>query len=102
MAIAPRIKATITTARATSRPVWVFVVAEAVIGLGVAVALGLAARGITGDLALDDLPPLRALAVLPAAGAAARTLWALGPRRVLRHWHGVAVRRIDQRWAAER
>jgi hypothetical protein len=102
MTIGTRIKATIGAAKVTSRPVWTFLIVEAVTGVAVVVALALAARHLAGVLALDELPPWRTLAVLPAAGAAAHTLRAAGPVEALRRWHGVATRRIDERWAAER
>jgi hypothetical protein len=100
--IGSRIKATIAAARATSRPVWVFLAVEAVAAVALGLAVGLAAAGTVGGVALDELPPWRALAALPAAGAAGHIVWAARPAEAVRRWHGIAVRRIDERWAADR
>lgn len=102
MAITSRIKATIAAAKSTSWPVWAFLAIEALAVVALAGALGLAARAVAGGLSLDELPPWRGLAVLPAAGAAAHTLRAARPEQVLRRWQGIAVRRIDECWAADR
>lgn len=102
MTMRTRINSAINAATTTSRPVWLFVVAEALGTLALALAACVAARSLAGSVALDDLPPWRALAAFPAVGAAAGTLRALRLDEVLRRWHGIAVRRIDERWGDER
>jgi hypothetical protein len=101
MIIRTRIKATITAAKLTSRPVWAFLSAETIAALAVAVTLALVVRRVAGSVAFDELPPWRALAVFPPLGAAARLARSAGAGEALRRWHGVAVRRIDERWGDE-
>jgi hypothetical protein len=102
MTIVDRTKVLFAAAAETSRPVRVFLVVEATAALGVALVLGKVAAGVAGSIAVDDLPPWRVLAVVPALGAAAELVRATQPVAVLRRWHGVLVRRIDERWADER
>jgi len=73
------------------------VVASAALGAGCALV-----RNLALAVALDELPPWRALGWFPLAGAAGYMLRAVGPIEAVRRWHGIAVRRIDERWAAER
>jgi hypothetical protein len=102
MTITARIKATITAAKLTSRPVWAFLAAETIAAITVAVALVLVVGWMAESVALDELPPWRALAVFPVVGVAAQLARAAGAGEALRRWHGVAVRRIDERWGDER
>jgi hypothetical protein len=94
-----RITAALAAAEATSRPVWVFLVAELVAGLGLALAAGAGLARLAGAVMLEELPPWPLLPLVAAAGAAARVLRAASPIEALRRWHGVIVRRIDERWA---
>jgi hypothetical protein len=91
-----------TAAAATSRPVWLFLIVEVIVG-GLVLALGcLAGRSVVRVVALDELPPWPALGWFALLGASAYVLRAVGLVAVLRRWHGIAVRRIDERWAADR
>jgi hypothetical protein len=89
-------------AASTSRPVWIFVTVETVAG-GLLLVLALIAVARTvASIDVGHLPPWRGLAVFPLVGLAAQGLRALRPGAVARRWHGVIVRRIDERWADER
>jgi hypothetical protein len=101
MSIPTRTKALIAAASATSRPIWAFVAVETIAGVVGAVFVCTAARKLGGAVALDELPPWRALALFLLGGAAAHVMRALRPVEALRRWHGVAVRRIDERWGNE-
>jgi hypothetical protein len=85
-----------------SRPVWLFVIGEAAVLAVVVAACALLAHRVVGAVALDELPPWRALAGCLALGAAAHTVRAARPIETLRRWHGIAQRRIDERWADDR
>jgi hypothetical protein len=87
---------------ATSRPVWVFVAIETGVAGFAMVVGGLMVRKLALAVVLDDLPPWRAMPWFPLAGVAGYVVRALGPIEAVRRWHGIAVRRIDERWAAER
>jgi hypothetical protein len=102
MSITTRAKALIAAATTTSRPVWAFLAAEAIAVTGVAVVVCGTGAALAGAVALDQLPPWRALLVFPAVGAAAHLLRAAEAVQALRRWHGVAVRRIDERWGDDR
>lgn len=97
-----RITTIITAARTASRAVLAIAIVET---LAVLVASALAARaalGLAGMVQLDELPRWRSLTAFPLAGAAAYVLRALRPVEALSRWHGVAIRRIDERWGDER
>jgi hypothetical protein len=102
MTVRSRLASCLTAAASTSGPVWIFVAIEIVIGAGLATGIVYFACHLRDGVVLDELPPWRALALAPLAGAAAHLVRAAKPVDILRRWHGVAVRRIDERWAAER
>jgi hypothetical protein len=102
MRIHTRAKSLLDAASVTSKPVWVFLVVEAGAILGLVAVVVLVAAGIAQQVALDGLPPWRGLAVLPFASAAAELVRATHPFVAARRWHGVLVRRIDERWGDER
>jgi hypothetical protein len=102
MTMRTRINSTINAANVASRTVWLFVLIEILASVALAVLVCVAAIRLGHSVAFDDLPPWRALATFPAVGAAAGTLRVLRPGEVLRRWHGIAVRRIDERWGDER
>jgi len=102
MTVRSRLASCLTAAASTSGPVWIFVAIEALVGLGLAVGIAHLACRLAESLVLDELPPWRALALAPLAGAASHLVRAAKTVDVLRRWHGVAIRRIDERWAAER
>jgi hypothetical protein len=102
MSIHTQTKALSDAAPSTSKPVWIFLVVEAVAILSLAGVVAALAVGIAQHVALDRLPPWRALAVLPFTSAAAEVVRATHPLVAVRRWHGVLVRRIDERWGDER
>ena len=102
MRINTRAKALFDAASVTSRPVWIFLAVEAVAILSLAAVAVLLVAGIAQQVALDRLPPWRAMAVLPFASAAAELVRAAHPFVAARRWHGVLVRRIDERWGDDR
>jgi hypothetical protein len=103
VSIGTRAKALIAAASATSRPVWAFLAVETIAAVAAVVFVcSTVAAVLAGAADFDQLPPWRALAVVPLGGVAAYLLRALRPLDVARRWHGVAVRRIDERWGDER
>ena len=102
MRISTRSKALLDAATTTSTPVWLFLVVESTAVIGLVTAGVLLAGGIVQSVALDRPPPWRTLAVLPVLGAAAALVRAAHPLMAARRWHGVLVRRIDERWGDER
>jgi hypothetical protein len=100
--MATRTKALWNVLSTTSRPVWLFVLGEAAVLLVVVAVGGLLARRFAGVVALDVLPPWRALVGCVVLGAAAHAVRTARPIETLRQWHGIAVRRIDERWADDR
>jgi hypothetical protein len=101
MTMSTRTKVLLTTARETSWAVRAFLATEAIVILGLALAAVTLVAGIVKAVAIDGLPPWRALIVLPAVGAAAELVRATRPVAALRRWHGVLIRRIDERWGNE-
>lgn len=86
--------------RAASGPVKACITAELLTAtLAAAVVGGWAWEWLDGLVALDDLPPWRLLAVFPVVGGAAAVLRARRPDETLRRWHGIALRRLDERFA---
>jgi hypothetical protein len=102
MTIVTRTKVLFDVLSATSRPVWLFVAAEGIVAAAVIAAGCVVARGVAGVLVLDELPRWRALGGSLLLGAAGHLIAAARPVDALRRWHGVAVRRIDERWGDDR
>jgi hypothetical protein len=100
--ISSRTKAILAAAVDTSRAVRLLVGVELVVMLGIGLAAADAAASAVGRMAANELPPWRVLAILPIAGAAAELVRAARPLDVLRRWHGVVLRRVDERWGDER
>jgi hypothetical protein len=91
--------ATIGRIRAASRPVKATVGLELAAGLAaVAVAWQLLRGLVAGLVDLAELPPWWLLVAAPALGAVTAALRAWRPDEALRRWHGVALRRIDERF----
>ena len=101
MTISTRTRVLLTTAMETSWAVWAFLATEAIVLLGLALTAVALAFGLAETSSIDTLPPWRALTVLPAVGAAAELVRATRPIVALRRWHGVLVRRTDERWGNE-
>lgn len=102
MTIHIRTKSLIGTAQTPSRPVWAFVISETIIAMALAVFVFISAHDLAGAVDVTSLPPWRTLAVFPLAGVGAQLSRAMHPGEALRRWHGVVVRRVDQRWGDER
>ena len=102
MAITARAKAVMTAAQASSKAVCVFVASEVIAVILLVAAVSTVAGNLAGALDLTDLPPWRGLAIFPALGIAIQAARALNAAEALRRWHGVAIRRIDERWGDER
>jgi len=87
--------------RATSGPVKAAVVAEQAVAM-VAVALAWWRCGpAVGRLVdLGQAPPWRALVVFPVVGIAAALARAWRADEIVRRWHGVLLRRVDERWGS--
>jgi hypothetical protein len=100
--MATRAKAIIVTASAASRPVSLFVVVEVVVAGLVLVLACRAGWSLAQVVTHDGLPPWPALGWFALLGAFAYVVRAVGLITVVRRWHGIAVRRIDERWAADR
>jgi hypothetical protein len=77
----------------------VFVVIEAVVLAAAGVVFSRSLAQVVAAVSFGGLPPWRALVGVPFVGAGAYALRALKPVDVVRRWHGVVVRRIDERWA---
>jgi hypothetical protein len=93
------VTATIGRIRAASRPVKATVGLELAAGLVVALVAWGRLRGLVGGLVdLAELPPWWLLVAGPVVGAATAALRAWRPDEALRRWHGVALRRIDERF----
>jgi hypothetical protein len=102
MTIVTRTKALFDVVSATSRPVWLFVAVEGIVAAVVIAAGCVVACGVARALVLDELPPWGALGGCLLLGAAGHLIAAARLVDVLRRWHGVAVRRIDERWGDDR
>jgi hypothetical protein len=102
MTITARTKSLYATAAAASRPVWIFIACETLLALVVLVVSWALALRLTGTVALDQLPPWQALGGWFLLGATAHAVRAARPIEALRRWHGVAERRIDERWGDDR
>ncbi len=102
MTMVRRTRILLTAVSAMSRPVWLFVIGQATVLAAMVAAGGFLARRLAGAVALDELPPWRALVGCLVLGAAAHAVWAARPVETLRRWHGIAVRRIDERWGDDR
>lgn len=97
----PRLQSTAQAARNASRPVWVTVVAEALVvlaGLGLA---GWWAYQLAAGIDTSTPPPYEALALFPMIGAVARLARLSHVGRALHRWHGHLLRVIDQRFARD-
>ena len=101
MTITARAKAVMTAAQ-SSKAVCVFVAVEAIAAIVLVAACSTIGRDVAGALDLTSLPPWRGLAIFPALGIAIQAARALDAAEALRRWHGVAIRRIDERWGDER
>jgi hypothetical protein len=85
--------------RTASRAVKAAVTIEVAAGLVAALLAWAGLRShVLGLIDLDNLPPWHALVACPVVGAAAVAVRAWRPDQALRRWHGVALRRIDERW----
>ena len=102
MTIRTRTKILFAAASAMSRPVWLFLAVEALVAAGAVVVVGVLARRAYAAIDLSELPPWRALVGCLVLGGVAHVVRAARPVDVLRRWHGVVVRRIDERWADDR
>lgn len=95
------VKTFVSAVRATSRPVWVFLAVETTIVAALLTVATLWVHGLTTAVDLHRFPPWLTLAVFAPLGAAARTLHLAHVGQAAARWHGVLVRRVDQRWAAD-
>ena len=102
MRISIRAKGLLDAASTTSKPVWAFLIGEAITVIGIVAAGAVLATGTVDEFPLDRLPPWRALMVLFLVSAGAELVRAAHPLVTARRWHGVLVRRIDERWGEER
>ena len=100
--ITRRLNGLYAAASRTSRPVWAFLILETLIAGALVVAGGGILVRLVQATNLGELPPWRALAWCPFVGVAGHVTCAMRPIEVARRWQGVAVRRIDERWAADR
>jgi hypothetical protein len=89
-------------ASSASKAVWIFLIVETVVIASLAGLVGMVAAEFAQRIAFDRLPPWWALAVLLVASAIAQLVQAAHPIVAARRWHGVLVRRIDERWGDER
>lgn len=101
MTITARAKAAMATAQSSSKAVCVFVAVEVIAAIVLVAAISTVAGNVAGALDLTDLPPWRGLAVFLALGITIQAARALNAPEALRRWHGVAIRRIDERWGDE-
>jgi hypothetical protein len=102
MSINTRARALLDAASAASRPVWAFLVIEAVVILGLAGVAAVLVTDVARLVAFDRFPPWWVVAGLPLVSAMAQLVRAARPIVAARRWHGVLVRRIDERWGDER
>jgi hypothetical protein len=102
MSIRTRTKSLWDAASSASKAVWIFLIIETLVIAGLAGLVAELAADIAQRIAFDRLPPWSALAVLLVASALAQLVQAAHPIVAARRWHGVLVRRIDERWGDER
>ena len=101
MTVPAAVKTFVSAVRAASRPVWVFLAVETAIVAAVSTLVALRVHGLTAAVDLHRFPPWPTLAVFAPLCFAVRTRRLAHVGQAARHWHGVLVRRVDQRWAAD-
>jgi hypothetical protein len=102
MNIHTRARTLLDAASAASRPVWAFLIIEAAVILGLGGFAAVLGTDLARLVAFDGLPPWWVVAVLPMVSAMAQLVRATRPIVAARRWHGVLLRRIDERWGDER